>query len=78
MDLFLIQPSLLILPVVFTAIGVVWWPAAGATVALLGVGAVAAYQHVFKTGTSTLADLAHLDGLIGDGRPLLLVIYSDT
>jgi len=79
---FVMQHSLFIPLAIFAAmgaaIGVIWRPIAGVTFVLLGVGTVAGFWQSFKSGKSTLVDLAQLDAPMGGGCPVLLMIYSDT
>ena len=60
------------------AIGVVWKPVAGASVALASILGFTAMWRALRTGPSTLGSITQLRDLLGSGTPVLVEVYSDT
>lgn len=55
-----------------------WKHTIGLLIVATGVGSGVAMWAAFKTGGSTLTDMAQLDAVIGAGSPLLLEVFSDS
>ncbi len=53
-------------------------PGAGAVVTLSGLFGTAALWTRLRTGRSTLGDASQLRSRIGAGRPVLVLLFSDT